>query len=595
MALINTVFHTAGAPRRRDPRHTKQKKRKRMKKMKKWFENASIERKLKTGFLIVALFGILTGVIGINNLIYMTKNQKKSYNDYTMGIRYSSQASTDFMAMGKATTSMLINYNDAEARQGYVKKIESYITSIDKSLDAYSKTISDSEEQQKFEKLQSSYDSYLKLIKANLAVANSDTGDETIKSNMANAASIASDAETAFRTLTEDSVLAAQQNLASNESSSRATFIIMIALILIAFLLVHVFRRFISQIIADPLQKFSAAAELLAVGDVDMSKVLTDEDRLLSQREDEIGTLAGSFEKIIAGTEKLSRETVAIAGGNLTTSVSIRSENDLLGKSMDTLVHDFGALASAIISAAEQVDAGAQQVASASTELAQGTSEQASNIEELSASVAEISERVKQNAEDAERAKDLSEKSGEIMGASIADMEKTQSAMNEIETTSRDIGKVIRDIDDIAFQTNILALNAAVEAARAGTAGKGFAVVADEVRNLAQKSAEAAQNTTSLIENAIGAVKKGSELVNRTSQSFSELSDKSREVNALVEQISDQAQQQATAIAQVSAGIEQISAVVQMNSATSEESASASEGLSSQADYLKESVGKFKI
>ena len=52
---------------------------------------------------------------------------------------------------------------------------------------------------------------------------------------------------------------------------------------------------------------------------------------------------------------------------------------------------------------------------------------------------------------------------------------------------------------------------------------------------------------------------------------------------------------EADAVTQVTDGTDQISSVVQTNSATAEESAAASEQLSSQAQLLKELVGKFKL
>ncbi len=52
---------------------------------------------------------------------------------------------------------------------------------------------------------------------------------------------------------------------------------------------------------------------------------------------------------------------------------------------------------------------------------------------------------------------------------------------------------------------------------------------------------------------------------------------------------------QATSVQQVTIGIDQISSVVQNNSATAEESAAASEELNSQAQLLKNLVGRFEI
>jgi methyl-accepting chemotaxis protein len=563
--------------------------------MKKWFENAKIAKKLTVGFLCIALLGFLVGAVGIINLINLRNTQQETYNQCTLGIEYSSQAEINFIALGKAMSGLQINFDDPDLKTQYIEKSEQYIAAVDASFEDYSKTTASTESQEKLNTTKSAYAAYLEIMNSNLSIAKSGGSSEKLLANMSQAASIANDATAAFESLTEYNISLAKENIVSANASALRTIFIMLALIILSSVCALLLSRYLSHIIGDPIQKFASFGELLADGDIEVDKVIGEKDKLLKQRKDEIGILAASFNSIITGTMKLSNETAAIAKGDLTTSVSVRSEYDVLGKSLEELVCDFNVLASAIISSADQVDAGAKQVSNSSMSLSQGATEQASSIEELSASIAEVSQHIKENAEDAGKAKLFAEKSGEIMQTSAADMALTRQAMDEISATSKNISKVIKAIDDIAFQTNILALNAAVEAARAGAAGKGFAVVADEVRNLSQKSAEAAKNTTSLIESSIFAVEKGTSLVNKTNLSFTELASQSSEVIRLVEQISAQAQGQAVAITQISTGIEQVSAVIQMNSATSEEAAAASEELSSQANYLKESAAKFKI
>jgi methyl-accepting chemotaxis protein len=188
-----------------------------------------------------------------------------------------------------------------------------------------------------------------------------------------------------------------------------------------------------------------------------------------------------------------------IAEGDLTATAKIRSDNDVLGKSLSDLLNKLNHIVETIVLASEQVSAGSNHVSYSSTTLSQGASEQASSVQQLTASLEEIGVQITQNAENADRASKLAKEAEENAIAGNTQMRHMLDAMDEISRSSNNINKIIKVIDDIAFQTNILALNAAVEAARAGQHGKGFAVVAEEVRNLAAKSASAPRRRRSLL------------------------------------------------------------------------------------------------
>ncbi len=561
--------------------------------MKKWFENVKVSKKLSTGFLAVAMVGIITGLVGIISLVILLNAQQQSYNNCTLGIEYAAAAKSSFQDLRASVRDLVIYYDTNKST--YCDKLSTGLTDVQDQIDKYGQTVSDATDKANYDAMSSAFTEYENDINDILKAAGSGKTSEMILATIKDGATDAQNADQAFDAVVEYNDSLAANTISSNKATAMTAIIIMIVLVVTSLVFSLSLSKFISGIISNPLHELAVIGELLADGDIDVEKAVTEESKQIKYRDDELGSVAKSYNKMISGTLALSKETAAIAEGDLTTVVSVRSEKDVLGKSLEKLVNEFTVLAATIISSADQVDSGAKQVANSSMSLSQGATEQASSVEELSASIADVTHRIKENADEAEKAKVLSAKSGEIMRNSVGDMELTRKAMEEITSTSKNISKVIKAIDDIAFQTNILALNAAVEAARAGAAGKGFAVVADEVRNLSQKSAEAAKNTTTLIESSISAVEKGTELVNKANSSFTELASQATEVNRLVEQISVQAQEQAAAISQISIGVEQVSSVIQMNSATSEESAAASEELSSQANYLKESAGRFKI
>lgn len=335
-----------------------------------------------------------------------------------------------------------------------------------------------------------------------------------------------------------------------------------------------------SRIIRINIANMSKACKLLADGNTDI--------KLDKIADDEFGKLIDDLQMVVDHLKEQAEVADAVAAGDLTVSVNPKSEHDIMGNSLKTLIEKNREALTDIDQGAYQVLTSSEQVASASESLAQGSTEQASAIEQVTASIAEVAEKTMQNADEANKAASLVGTVIEDVREGNKEMGLMLEAMGDINNASESISKIIKVIDDIAFQTNILALNAAVEAARAGDAGKGFAVVADEVRNLAAKSAQAAAETADLIEDSIVKVATGSNIANDTFKSLEEINKVVKESEALILGIAESSNYQATAVAQINQAIGQISQVVQTNSATSEQCAAAADELSGQAARMRE-------
>lgn len=511
------------------------------------FKNLKIGSKLIISFIVVAIIAGAVGCIGIFNINKLNKDGVVLYKNMTVPLTYTSEMAKLFQQVRVITRDMILENEESKINAKY-QDIEDIVNDMNKSAENFNSTILSDDIRKAYEEFDAARTAYRSNLEALLQLCLQNKDQEAYAFITNEMGDSASNEQKAIDNLVQLKVDAAKKQSDENNISSRNAIILMIGVIAGGMVIAILLGLYISRIIGVPVKKVSAAAELIAEGDLDVS--------IDVYSKDEVGVLADSFRKM---------------ADNL---------NDVVSN---------------ISTAAEQVASGSKQVSDSSTSLSQGATEQASSVEELSSSLEEISVQTKQNAENANKANQLAEMAKENANTGNTQMKEMLKAMDEINDSSSNISKIIKVIDDIAFQTNILALNAAVEAARAGQHGKGFAVVAEEVRNLAARSAKAAKETTNMIEGSIKKVEDGTKIANQTADALIQIVENISKVASLVGDIANASNEQAAGIAQVNQGILQVSDVVQLNSSTSEESAAASEELSSQAELLKDQVVRFKL
>ena len=551
------------------------------------FKDQKVSTKLGILFSIMMLFILVFAYMCITSITTMTSKHGALYDEYGAGASYLGEITYNFEIMSIKAEFIMVT-QDAEAKEAAFTTYTNARTRMLSYIDQFKGTIKDDKVMAQTAIIDPMLTSYVATLDG--MVEKLRTGNATSLMQSGEYASIQTQLDTINTEIEKLFSLVYEQGKVQDAAlagRSTKTTVVCTGLGLFMILFNAFVCKYILKMIGKPLGQLKAAADKLAVGDVEVE----------IQREsgDEFGDVAESFAEMAANLQGQAGIARQLATGDRTMNVVPRSEKDVVGNALQHMMVEENHVLSSIKEASYQVTTGSEQVASASQSLAQGSTEQASAIQQITASIEEITQRTKINANDANETNKLVIEAREHAELGNTRMEQMRGAMAEINDSSENISRIIKVIDDIAFQTNILALNAAVEAARAGQHGRGFAVVADEVRTLAGKSAQAASETAELIEDSIRKVAHGSALAEETAEALEKIVASIERVVDLVNSIAIASNDQATAITQIDQAITQVSQVVQTNSATSEQCAAASEELSAQAARLRDMITRYQL
>ncbi len=277
---------------------------------------------------------------------------------------------------------------------------------------------------------------------------------------------------------------------------------------------------------------------------------------------------------------KYARE---LAQGDLTTELDVDQKDELgdLADALRNMVKELKKVVAHVKNASDQVAAGSQQISMTSQELSEGATEQAASAEEASSSMEQMAANISNNSDNSSQTEKIANKAADDATEGGKAVEETVMAMKQI-------AEKISIVEEIARQTNLLALNAAIEAARAGEHGKGFAVVAAEVRKLAERSQTAAGEISQLSTNSVHIAENAGTLLKQMVPDIQRTAELIQEINAATNEQNSGAEQ-------INKALQQLDQVIQQNASASEELASSSEEMNSQAESLKDTMTFFKV
>lgn len=282
-----------------------------------------------------------------------------------------------------------------------------------------------------------------------------------------------------------------------------------------------------------------------------------------------------------------------LARGNLTQTITPRSDQDTLLIRLQTTIDVLRELVNEIQSGSQSIDQQAQRITMVSDFLTKGAKDQTLSASSIDREVCGMEIAFTNNNHQALRATELSENMVQQASESEQKMNTMLVGMNKSLEASKQMETLTQTIKDIANKTNLLALNAAIEAARAGEQGRGFAVVADEVRKLAEQTTAATAKIGAHIEGMVQLISQEDSSAKDVAASLQHMVVTIREVGELVVAIKESSEQQANSVVNVKASTRDILGSALQNAGVAEKVVLSSENLQESQQQLEKTLSKF--
>lgn len=319
----------------------------------KWFYNMKISAKLITGFILVVIIAVAIGAAGIVSLKALDKSDGELYQNLTVPISELGDISTQFQRVRVNARDMMLT-NDPLLVKTATDSIAQRQADIAKDLESFNKTILS-------DRMRGLYDD---LVKKNTTFDQqiAKVSELTKQGKHAEAIALMSETGTsgiASRALQNQIVNITKAKLDdaklkddTNTNQANSAIIMMIIVMFAGALIAIGLGVFLSSIISKPIKRLAEAANKLAVGDVDVDVSVK------RKTKDELGILMGSFEKMVENVLDQVNVTERIAAGDLAVIVKIKSDKDVLTKSLKQVVDTLHGLQTEMDDMSKQQNAG---------------------------------------------------------------------------------------------------------------------------------------------------------------------------------------------------------------------------------------------
>jgi len=286
--------------------------------------------KLQSSFIIVALIAGAIGVLGIQKINLVNDNDIKMYQKMTVPIAVISDLENDIQKLRIANRDMIVQ-NSKEQIEQQIENIRTGKEIINRLSDNLRMLLTNDKQRELFEKFVNAKGGYTPYLDEMILLAK-ENKDKEAMDIMYNGIALKFVQEEVqaiadMAALLNDNAKSLSVSNSQITDSAESTMWVMI---LFGIIIASGFGFFITRLISKPVMNLAAIADKLAMGDVEVS--------LEANTKDEIGHLESSFNDMVQNIKAQVIVAEKIAEGDLNVKIKVRSEKDVLAKSLDKVV-----------------------------------------------------------------------------------------------------------------------------------------------------------------------------------------------------------------------------------------------------------------
>jgi methyl-accepting chemotaxis protein len=353
----------------------------------------------------------------------------------------------------------------------------------------------------------------------------------------------------------------------------RVVLVVAAASVAILAVLGVAFVWIIRSRVSRPLAELEMLAAAVAVGDLS--------HRAEVRREDEVGALAGSLNRMAQQLDAKGRLAESIADGDLTVVIPIASDRDTLGRSLERMATSLKERIGGLASQADRLATMASNLVEAASQLDQALVSAGTNTQAVASAMQEFQASFQEIASSTAMAVGITQ---EAAGNAAQAADGTVQLI----AAGKQVAEITVVIANVASRTKLLALNATIEAARAGAAGRGFTVVAGEVKTLASETSV----STGTIDQRVASMVQETE---RTRDSIAAIVAAMSRIREAQRGIAASIDQQTTVAGEVVCNLTGLSDATRGATAASTSLASSARDLAVMADSLRKLVATYRL